>query len=73
MPKHPGSTYLGTLPFGALRGPSSVLKEFAKVAAELPPVGFKGPMPFARLTRNMVPLVVLHHIAICPPPPPAHP
>ena len=47
----------------------AVLKEFSKVAKELPPVGGKGPVPFAPLTGNMVPVVMLHHIAIAPPPP----
>ena len=42
----------------------SVLKEIAKVAEELPPVG-----AFAPLTGNMVPLVVLHQVANAPPPP----
>ena len=30
----------------------------------------KGPVPFASLTSNMVPMVVLHQIATSPPPPP---
>ena len=37
----------------------TVLKEFAKVAKELPPMGGKGPLPFAPLTGNMFPLVML--------------
>ena len=40
------------------------LKEFAKVAKELPPVRGKGAVPFAPLMGNMVPLVMLHQIAI---------
>ena len=42
----------------------AVLKEFTKVARELPPVGGKGLVPFAHLTGNMVPLLMLRHIAI---------
>ena len=38
----------------------AVLKHFAKVARDLPPVGGKGLVPFAPLTGNMVPLVMLH-------------
>ena len=49
----------------------TLLKEFAKVAEELPPVGGKGPVPFAPLTQNMVPLVVLHEIATATPSPPS--
>ena len=41
----------------------SVRKEFAKVAEEVPPVRGKGPVPFAPIIGNMVPLVVLHQIA----------
>ena len=48
--------------------PPSVLKEFAKVAKDLPPVGGKGPGPFAPLRGINVPLVVLHQIATAPPP-----
>ena len=50
---------------------STVLKEFAKVAEELPPVwgGGKGPMLFAPLIENMVPMVVLHQPATRDPPP----
>ena len=38
----------------------SVLKEFAKVGEELPPVRGQGAVPCAPLRGNMVPLVVLH-------------
>ena len=34
------------------------------MARELPPVGGKGLVPFARLTGNMVTLLMLRHIAI---------
>ena len=43
----------------------TVLRQIAKLAEELPPVG--GPLP---LTRNMVPRVVLHQMATPRPPPP---
>ena len=39
----------------------AMLKEFAKVSKELPPVGGKVPVPFATLTGNMV---MLHQITI---------
>ena len=43
-------------------GPA-VLKKIQKVATKLPPVGGKGPVSFAPLTGNMVPLVMLHQLA----------
>ena len=41
-----------------------VPQELQKVARELPPVGGKGSVPFAPLSWNMVPLVLMHQIVI---------
>ena len=54
-----GCQCLGTLPSGTAWGPV-VLKEIQKVAPNMLPVGGKGPVPFAPITRNMGPLVMLH-------------
>ena len=46
-----------------------VLQEIRKAAAKLPPVGGKAPVTFAPFTGNMVPVQMLHQIAIATPPP----
>ena len=50
----------GSLTLRRMGRAPAVLKEFVKVATELPPVGGKGPVPCAPLTGNMFPLVMLH-------------
>ena len=48
----------------------TVLKKLGKVAKELPPMGGKGPVPFAPLHREHGPPARLHQIATATPPPP---
>ena len=40
-----------------------MLQEFHKVSTDLPAVRGKGPVPFAPVMANMVPLVMRHQIA----------
>ena len=69
--QHPGCKHPGTSPLGARAGATQVLQEMRKAAVKLPPVGGQGQVHGAPLMVTMVPLVMLHEVAIVTPLPPS--